>query len=121
ASAVVRIEHERLFLPAKNPNQLLPRFMNAKMFSNAILVLSLVFVYPAAQGATSISGGQSGTLSLANSPYLATAYMFVFNGQTLTFEPAVVLQFQDVGIGAYIDGTLIARGTSGSPIFSTSD
>ncbi|HYV29411.1 MAG TPA: hypothetical protein VFA77_17895, partial [Candidatus Eisenbacteria bacterium] len=97
--------------------------MNGKMIFAAILasVLALIPGGARAAGPTPISGGQSGTLSLANSPYLATADIFVSGGQTLTIEAGVVLQFQDPGTAFFVDGTLTARGTSGSPILFTSD
>src|SRR5262245_8863515 len=95
--------------------------MNAKEIFRTMLVLSLAFFPSAVWGATSISGAQSGTLTLANSPYLVTGDISVPGGQMLTIEDGVVLQFQDVNAGAIIDGTLIARGTSGSPIVFTSD
>jgi hypothetical protein len=42
-------------------------------------------------------------------------------GQTLTIEAGVEIQFTNFNIGAFVDGTLIARGTAGNPILFTSD
>jgi parallel beta-helix repeat protein len=94
-------------------NQFLPAllyFLVAALSSTAL-----------AGGPTYIYGEQSGTLFLTNSPYIVTADIAVAPGQTLSIEAGVQLQFTNVTIGAYIDGTLIARGTSGSPILFTSD
>ncbi|MBI4661234.1 MAG: right-handed parallel beta-helix repeat-containing protein [Verrucomicrobia bacterium] len=70
---------------------------------------------------TPLSGAQSGTLTLANSPYLATADIYVSGNQTLTIEPGVVVQFQAPDVGFFVDGTLLARGTAAAPILFTSD
>ena len=72
-------------------------------------------------GPTPISGNQSGTLYLTNSPYLVTSNIYVPQNQTLTIEPGCVLQFITNTTFAQIDGTLIARGSSGSPILFTSN
>src|SRR5262245_3112195 len=95
--------------------------MYAKVLTLTMLVAEGWFLSNASWGATPISGGQSGTFSLANSPYLATADIFVFGGQTLTIEAGVIVQFQDPGTGFFVDGALVARGTSASPILFTSD
>src|SRR5205085_7670631 len=73
------------------------------------------------QAATPLSGDQSGTLSLTNSPYLVSGILHVPGGQTLTIEPGVILQFQNTNVALYIDGTLVARGSSANPILFTSD
>ena len=69
---------------------------------------------------TNISGDIDGTLTLANSPYLATDDLTVPLGQVLTIEPGVVIHF-----GGYywlkVDGQLLAVGSAGeSPIVFTS-
>jgi parallel beta-helix repeat protein len=97
--------------------------MKVKRFLTGLLASAVTFFAPFVFGAgpTPISGNQSGTLYLTNSPYIVTADILVPVGQTLTIEPGVELQFTNVNIGAFIDGTLIARGASGSPILFTSD
>lgn len=70
---------------------------------------------------TPLNGSQSGTLPLANSPYLATADLYVGGGQTLTIESGVVIQFQNPDTALVVDGTLVARGTAAAPILFTSD
>ncbi len=44
--------------------------------------------------ATPITGSQSGTLTLSNSPYLVTADLFVPGGQILTIEPGGSFNFK---------------------------
>src|SRR2546426_3244044 len=50
-----------------------------------------------------------------------TCDLLVTGGITLMIEPGIVVQFTNANVGMYIDGTLNARGTSGSPILFTSD
>src|SRR6478672_5612994 len=97
--------------------------MRACLRSASILasVMLLAFSRAWCAGPTLIAGSQSGTLYLTNSPYVVISDLVVPGGQTLTIEPGVVLQFTNVNIGAFIDGTLIAQGTTGSPILFTSD
>ena len=72
-------------------------------------------------GPTFISGNQSGTFSLSNSPYIVTSDIVVPFGQTLSIEAGVEVQFTNSNIGAFVDGTLIAQGTAANPILFTSD
>jgi hypothetical protein len=88
------------------------------------LILFLFLLPPIAtpvRAATSVSGSQSGSWTLAASPYLVTSDVFVFGGQTLTIQAGVVVLFQDADDGLIVDGTLIARGTAAEPIRFTSD
>ncbi len=68
---------------------------------------------------TEISGDQTGTLDLARSPYLVVGDLSVPQGQTLTIEPGVVLEFE----GLYwlkVDGQLTAVGNTSNAIVFTS-
>jgi hypothetical protein len=60
------------------------------------------------------------TWNLANSPYIVVDTVEVQQNITLTIEPGVVVKFND-GRGLLVDGELIARGTSNSPIVFTSN
>jgi hypothetical protein len=60
------------------------------------------------------------TWSLTGSPYIITMPVLVMENVTLTIEPGVVIRF-DSHKALQIDGELIARGTSGSPITFTSN
>src|SRR5262249_23624240 len=97
--------------------------MKAITLSTTLVVTGYCFLsaVQVVEAATFISGNQSGTLYQSNSPYVVTSDLVVPPGQTLTIEAGVTLEFTNVNIGAYIDGTLTARGTSGSPILFTSD
>jgi hypothetical protein len=64
---------------------------------------------------------RSGAWTRDNLPYTVTSDLYVNNGITLTPEPGITVQFTNGTVGLFIDGTLIARGTSGSPILFTSD
>ena len=98
------------------------RSFHYRAFGFFLFVLGTLFTPTAfGGGPTYINGNQSGTLFQTNSPYIVTADVTVPTGQILTIEPGVQLQFTNVNIGAFVDGTLIARGTDGSPILFTSD
>jgi hypothetical protein len=96
----------------------------------ALLVAALTALVLASLGApsstranTPVSGSQTGTWTLANSPYLVTGSVFVPNGGTLTIEPGVVVRVVPGShrIDVHNGGTLIAEGTAAQPIIFTSD
>jgi len=60
------------------------------------------------------------TWTLANSPYIVIGSVLVMQGVTLTIEPGVTVKF-DTAKALQIDGTLIARGTSGNKVTFTSN
>ncbi|MEK7214492.1 MAG: right-handed parallel beta-helix repeat-containing protein, partial [Chloroflexota bacterium] len=60
------------------------------------------------------------TWSTAQSPFVLTGNVFVSSGVTLTIEPGVVVRVQ-AGKALRVEGTLVARGTSGQPLTFTSD
>jgi hypothetical protein len=70
---------------------------------------------------TEVSGNQSGMWTLAQSPYLVTSDVTVPQGETLTIEPGVVVQFRSSSHDLFVNGALIAEGTADAPIRFTSD
>ena len=82
--------------------------------------LMLAMTTGIAGATTEVSGNQSGTWTLANSPYVVTGSVNVPAAQTLTIEPGVEVKFNDnLGIGVY--GALNADGTSSQKITFTSN
>ena len=86
----------------------------------ALLGAMLVVNTPTAR-ATDVCGPifSDTTWTLAGSPYVATCAVLVQEGVTLTIEPGVEVRFNGL-YATQVNGTLIAQGTSGSPITFTS-
>lgn len=60
------------------------------------------------------------TLPLSLSPYVITnSQLVVFKNKTLTIEPGVIIKFEGVSSGLYIEGTLKAKGNSNQKIVFT--
>ncbi len=57
--------------------------------------------------------------TLSNSPYMLTCYVQVSTGVTLTIDPGVVVEGSG-NVGLYVQGTLLAQGTTNQPITFTS-
>lgn len=74
---------------------------------------TLLCLLPAlfAQGQTNVNGNQSGTWSLAGSPYILTNAVTVPAGQTLTIQPGVVIRSDRYNYNITVNGTLNAIGT----------
>jgi len=71
---------------------------------------------PFVNGQTNVSGNQSGTWTLAGSPYILTASVTVPAGQTLTIQPGVVVQFRRFSYNLTVNGSLQAVGTGADSI-----
>ena len=84
-------------------------------------VVALLLILPTlALSETEVSGNQSGVWTAAGSPYLVTGEIVVPNGQTLSIEPGVEINFQ----GHYkltVNGDLQAVGTENDTIYFTTD
>jgi parallel beta-helix repeat protein len=100
--------------------------MNGKRsLAIAALLMTVVFAGMMNMGsdhaaATAVSGQQSGTWTLANSPYYVEGNVYIEDGQTLTIEAGVEVYVN----GTYeilVNGTLLADGTEANPILITSN
>jgi len=67
---------------------------------------------------TQVSGSQSGTWSLNNSPYQVTGDVTIPGGQTLNIEAGVQIVFQGY-YRIYVNGKIVADGTDQNPIVFT--
>ena len=92
--------------------------MRKIIFSLAAIVSCFSISY----SQTSVPGGNvSGTWTLAGSPYLINGSIQIPNGQTLTIEPGVTVNFQG-SYKLYVQGRILAIGTVGDTItFTASD
>ncbi len=110
--------------------------MSARKLVNGLVILVLFLPILAGQapavmpvagefrlGSTDVSGFISSdtTWTQANSPYIVTDDVTVNEGGTLTIDPGVVVKFVWHYCNLIVNGTLIAEGTAGDPIYFTSD
>lgn len=106
------------------------RHRSRRMIGLAVCALTLVFALLAvgrSWASPTVSGTSVGgpiisdtTWTLANSPYLVTSNIQVMTGVTLTIQPGVVVRFNSSKL-LQVDGALVARGLSTSPITFTSN
>ncbi|MDI6708628.1 MAG: PKD domain-containing protein, partial [Candidatus Thermoplasmatota archaeon] len=71
-------------------------------------------------GPTYLNGSVYGTLTVANSPYIATGNLYIESGRTLTIEQGTEIRF-NTGYGLYVSGALNAIGTESEKIKFTSN
>lgn len=90
-----------------------------RLLSAGLLVILCSFTTLNAQ--TTVSGiiSSNTNWTLANSPYQITADLTINAGVTLTIEPGVTIQF-DSGTSMFVNGGLVADGSSGNEIIFTS-
>lgn len=86
-----------------------------KIIILSFLLLQAVLLY----AQTEVQGDVSGTWTAANSPYNVIGDIIVPNGQTLTINPGVSVQFMD-RCSLTIHGTFTVVGTESASIFFTS-
>jgi len=80
-----------------------------------ILILVISVYFQALMAQTNVSGNQSGTWTLAGSPYQVTGDITIPTGQTLQIEAGVQVLFQGY-YRIYVDGKIEANGTDGQMI-----
>ena len=89
------------------------------MKKNILLVIAYAF-FIVSYSQTTVNGNQSGTWSLSGSPYEVTGDIYVPNGQILTIEAGVEVNFQ----GHYkfnVNGKLEVNGTENEMVVFTTD
>ncbi len=76
-----------------------------------ILFISFIFLFNFATAQTNIPGGAvSGNWTLSGSPYLIQGSILIQNGNTLTIDPGVTVEFQGQHL-ILVSGRLVANGT----------
>ena len=83
-------------------------------------IFSFLLLAAGAFAQTPVSGEQSGTWAISDSPFLVTGDVTVPAGQTLTIEPGVEVNFQG-HFKLIVNGSLQAAGTETDTIFFTTD
>src|SRR5262245_47624726 len=86
-----------------------------------IFVLAITLFFHPSSAQTYVNGGiySNTTWTLANSPYIVTGSVIVFQGVTLTVEPGVIVKFDD-NHGMEVRGYLNAVGAANDTIVFTS-
>jgi parallel beta-helix repeat protein len=101
------------------------RMIMATLCISATFMGFMIITTQPAQAFTIIPGGSitsDTTWTVAGSPYIVQNSIRVINGVTLTIEPGVWVKIRkDVGQHIFVDGTLIAEGTSSNMIHFTSN
>jgi len=86
---------------------------------NSLTVLEVLILTSVAFGDTIVPVGPvDGTWEVESSPYIVQGKVSVADGNSLTIEPGVVIQFETDGLSVY--GTLTADGDVNNPIIFTS-
>lgn len=93
-----------------------------KTFMGLLLSIGIALIStPATFGQTYVQGNVSGQWTETGSPYIVLANVTVPYSDTLRIDPGVFVKFS-LGVSMYIDGTLIAVGTSSDSIrFTTAE
>ncbi|MCP4163215.1 MAG: T9SS type A sorting domain-containing protein [Deltaproteobacteria bacterium] len=89
---------------------------------NKLLYLLFIIIVNSTYGQTNVSGGlfNDTTWNLAGSPYIVTADVALFPGNTLTIEQGVTIKFNS-GTKLILRGTLVSSATVGNEIIFTSN
>ncbi|MDI6735375.1 MAG: cohesin domain-containing protein [bacterium] len=94
--------------------------MSKKVVLGMLLIINLMINVTIVGAATTVSGTQSGTWLLINSPYIVTDTVTVESGNSLIVEPGVIVKFA-TGTSLISYGELIAVGTPNGTITFTSN
>lgn len=83
-----------------------------------LFIITLFISLSTVHAQTDVSGNQSGTWTLTNSPYQVTGDITIPVGQTLNIEAGVNIIFQGY-YRIYVNGKIMANGTEAQPVVFT--
>lgn len=92
-----------------------------RLLSTLLFTVTALFGFGAtASAATNVSGNQSGTWTLAGSPYIVVGTVTVPAAQTLTIQAGVQVRVA-ASLNLSVQGSLITQGTLAQPVVFTSN
>ena len=90
-----------------------------KLCAQYLIAISLVAAPLASTSAVTVGGLISSNTQWTAGTYVVTSNIVVLDSAKLTIDPGVTLQFEPNAALIVSDGSLVARGTAGSPIVFT--
>ena len=94
--------------------------MDPKRILATAALAAILFAPRPAEPATFVSGVQSGTWTLAGSPYIVTGNVSVLPATALTIQAGVKVRVRP-GLYILTNGTLVTQGTQAQPVIITAD